>query len=116
MEITSITFNIKDVITIVLGIASLIGVYYALKREVDKLSTSMEALEKKQKEDHDFVTSNIKEKEEGLLERIKEIKEDQKKAHEKLEQKIDIIQDSVSKMSTSLSELAGYLKGRKEKE
>ena len=121
MEITSLTFNIKDVITIVLGIASLLGLYYALKRAVEKVSSDLENLEDKQEKDHQSIVTAMKEhkedsdkKEAQIYKRIDDIREEQKSAHEKLEVKIDAMADNLVKMSGSLAELTGYIKAKKE--
>jgi len=121
MEITSLTFNIKDVITIVVGIGSFLGFYYALKREVEKVSSKVDSLEEKQEKDHQSVTEAMKEhkdesskKEELVYKRINEIRDEVKDAHGKLEVKIDGIVGSISTMNTNLSELTGYIKAKKE--
>ena len=121
MEITSLTFNIKDVITIVVGIGSFLGFYYALKREVEKVSIKVDSLEEKQEKDHQSVTEAMKEhkdesskKEELVYKRINEIRDEVKDAHGKLEVKIDAIVGRLSTMSANLSELTGYIKAKKE--
>ena len=121
MEITSLTFNIKDVITIVVGFGSFLGFYYALKREVEKVSIKVDSLEEKQEKDHQSVTESMKEhkdesnkKEEQVYKRINEIRDEVKDAHGKLEVKIDAIVGSLSTMSANLSELTGYIKAKKE--
>jgi predicted Holliday junction resolvase-like endonuclease len=121
MEITNLTFNIKDVITIVVGIGSFLGFYYALKREVEKVSIKVDSLEEKQEKDHQSVTEAMKEhkdesskKEEQVYKRINEIRDEVKDAHGKLEVKIDGIVGSISTMNTNLSELTGYIKAKKE--
>jgi predicted Holliday junction resolvase-like endonuclease len=121
MEITSLTFNIKDVITIVVGIGSFLGFYYALKREVEKVSIKVDSLEEKQEKDHQSVTEAMKEhkdesnkKEDQVYKRINEIRDEVKDAHGKLEVKIDGIVGSISTMNTNLSELTGYIKAKKE--
>lgn len=121
MEITNLTFNIKDVITIVVGIGSFLGFYYALKRSVEKVSNDLEDLESKQEQDHQSVMGAMKErkedsdkKEQLIYKRIDEIKEEQKAAHEKLEVKIDAMAGHLSAMNTNLSELTGYIKAKKD--
>ena len=121
MEVTSLTFNIKDVVTIIIGIGSFLGFYYALKRSVEKVSNDLEDLENKQEKDHQSVMGAMKEhkddsdkKEQLIYKRIDEIKEEQKAAHEKLEVKIDAMSGHLSAMNTSLSELTGYIKAKKD--
>lgn len=121
MEVTSLTFNIKDVLTIIVGVGSLLGFYYALKRSVEKVGNELEDLEAKQKNDHHSVMQAMKDhkedsdkKESLIYKRIDEIKEEQKAAHEKLEVKIDAMSGHLSSMNTSLSELTGYIKAKKD--
>lgn len=121
MEVTSLTFNIKDVVTIVVGIGSFLGFYYALKRSVEKVGNDLEDLESKQKNDHQSVMQAMKDhkddsdkKEQLIYKRIDEIKEEQKIAHEKLEVKIDAMSGHLSTMNTNLSELTGYIKAKKD--
>ena len=120
MEVTSLTFNIKDVITIIIGISSFLGVYYALKSKVEKVKSSLDELEKKQEKDHQAVIQAMKDhkedsdkKEELVYKRINEIRDEQKDAHGKLEQKIDAMADNLTKMNTNLSELTGYIKAKR---
>lgn len=120
MEITSLTFDIKDVITIVIGISSFTGFYYALRRSVEKVSNDLDVLEAKQKREMDTIINSIAEQkndmhtsEELIYKRIGEIKAEQKLANEKLESKIDKVATHLSKIDTSLAELTGYIKAIK---
>lgn len=119
MEVTEITFNIKDVITIILGISSFTGFYYALKRSVEKVSNDLDTLEVKQKQDTEAIMKTLREQkqdmhntEEHIYLRINEIREEQKLANDKLETKIDTMSGHLSSMSTSLAELTGYIKAK----
>lgn len=121
MEVTNLTFNIKDVITIVLGMASALGFYYALKRQVENLSNDLNHLQKKQDGEYNSVIKAMNDhkehtdKAEGLIyKRIDEIRQEQKTAHDKIELKIDAMSTSLSAMNTSLAELTGYLKAQKD--
>lgn len=120
MDATMLTFGIKDVITIVIGVCTFLGFYYALKRSVEKVSNDLDDLEEKQERDHNIVMKAIKEhrddsdkRELKIYERIDHIRKEQKDAHEKLEVKIDAITDNLSKMNNQLSELTGYIKARR---
>jgi chromosome segregation ATPase len=120
MEATDLTFGLKDVITIVVGVCTLIGFYYALKRSVEKVSNDLDDLEEKQEKDHNTVMNAIKEhrddsdkREAKIYERIDDIRKEQKDAHEKLEVKLDAMADNISKLNTNLSELTGYIKARR---
>jgi predicted Holliday junction resolvase-like endonuclease len=120
MDANDLTFGIKDVITIVVAIATLLGFYYALQRSVEKVSTDLDNLEDKQEKDHNTVMNAIKEhredsdkREAKIYERIDDIRKEQKDAHDKLEVKIDAMADNLAKMNTNLSELTGYIKARR---
>lgn len=120
MEVTDITFNIKDVITIIIGITSFTGFYYALKRSVDKVSNDLDTLESKQKHDTDAIMETLRQhkkdlntSEEHIYVRISEIREEQKVANDKLETKIDAMAGNLLTMSNCLSELTGYIKAKK---
>jgi hypothetical protein len=120
MEITEITFNVKDVITIVIGISSFTGFYYALKRSVEKVNNDLDSLEIKQKKDTEAIMSILKEHKENLqtseehvYARISEIREEQRNANDKLESKIDSMATHISSMNTCLAELTGYIKAKK---
>jgi tRNA U34 5-carboxymethylaminomethyl modifying GTPase MnmE/TrmE len=120
MEVTNITFTVKDVVTIVVGISSFIGFYYALKRSVEKISNDVEALETKQKNDTETIMASLKEhkddvarSEEYTHKRITEIKEEQKAASDKLEAKIDAVALHLATMSNAIGEITGYIKAKK---
>lgn len=120
MEASTLTFGLKDVITIVVGVGTLIGIYYALKRSVEEVSNDLDDLEDKQEKDHDNVMIAIKETREDsdkrevkIHDRINTIRNEQKEAHEKFETKIDAITDNINRMNTNLSELTGYIKAGK---
>jgi len=120
MEVTQITFNIKDVITIIIGISSFTGLYYALKRSVEKVSLDLNVLEVKQKQDTEAIMTtlqdqkkNIRSTEERIDSQIDKIREEQKTANDKLESKMDTMANHLSTMSTSLAELTGYIKAKK---
>lgn len=120
MEANDLTFGLKDVITIVIGVCTLLGFYYALKRSVEKVSNDLDDLEEKQEKDHNIVMGAIKEhredsdkREAKIYDRITDIRKEQKDAHEKLEIKIDAMAENLAKMNTNLSELTGYIKAKR---
>ena len=120
MEANDLTFGLKDVITIVIGVCTLLGFYYALKRSVEKVSNDLDDLEEKQEKDHNMVMGAIKEhredsdkREAKIYDRINDIRKEQKDAHEKLEIKIDAMAENLAKMNTNLSELTGYIKAKR---
>lgn len=129
MGIDELTFHTKDLITIIFAVSSLFGLYYALRRSMDKVRNNVDDLEckineldAKQKKDTQSIMEALKQQKEDFISRetlihnrIKEVKEDQQDSHEKLEHKIDGIFGHISSISTALSELTGYIKGKEGK-
>jgi hypothetical protein len=120
MDATSLTFGVKDVITIVIGVCTLLGFYYALKRSVEKVSNDLDDLENKQTKDHEDVMTTIKEhredsdtREAKIYDSIGTIRKEQKDAHDKIEIKIDAITDNLFKLNNNVAELTGYIKAKK---
>lgn len=120
MDATSLTFGVKDVITIVIGVCTLLGFYYALKRSVEKVSNDLDDLENKQNKDHEDVMTTIKEhredsdkREAKIYDSIGTIRKEQKDAHDKIEIKIDAITDNLFKLNNNVAELTGYIKAKK---
>jgi len=66
----------------------------------------MEAMQKNKDE--------VEKKESQIYNRISELKKEQQDAHEKLWLKLDTVETMQRDMSTSLAELTGYLKAKKE--
>jgi len=129
MGIEELTFHTKDLITIIFAVSSLFGLYYALRRSMDKVRHNVDELEckineldSKQKKDTAAIMEALKQQKEDFVSRetqihnrIKEVKEDQQDSHEKLEHKIDGIFGHISSISSALSELTGYIKGKEGK-
>lgn len=120
MDVNQLVFETRDVVTIVIGVGSFLGFYYALKRAIEKLSHTVENMEEKYKNEIGALSQSVKDtkedmnkKEEHIYQRINEIREEQKSANEKLEYKIDAISTHLTAMNTSLSELTGYIKAKK---
>jgi tRNA U34 5-carboxymethylaminomethyl modifying GTPase MnmE/TrmE len=120
MEVKDITFTLKDVITIIVGISSFIGFYYALKRSVEKVSNDVETLEVKQKKDTESIMASLKEhkddvakSEEQTHKRISEIRDEHRAASDKLESKIDAVALHLATMSNAIGEITGYIKAKK---
>lgn len=120
MEPSTVFFETRDVITIIVGVASLSGLYYTLKRSVDKLSTNFINMQENHSRDMENINQSLKEtkedfskKEQSIYSRISELREEQKSASERLDIKIDAISSSVNAMNASLAELTGYIKAKK---
>ena len=73
----------KDIFTIVAGAVSLSGLYYALKRNVDKLNITVRNMDTHHKREIS-----------AIHHRIDEIKKDTQSSIEKIEGKIDSISSS----------------------
>lgn len=139
MDATEITFGAKDVAAIIVAVISILGFLYALKRNADK-ATENAAVIKKDLEDFKASTNekfihgknskkaniqyimdamqknkdDVEKKETQIYNRISEIRKEQQDAHEKLWLKLDTVETMQRDMSTSLAELTGYLKAKKE--
>jgi hypothetical protein len=112
--------EIRDVVTIIFAVLSLAGLYYALKRSVDRLYNKVTTMEQNHERDIELVKESMKEtkadidkREKQVYDRITEIKEEQKSAIDKIEIKIDAISTNLANMNTCLSELTGYIKAKK---
>lgn len=139
MDATEITFGAKDVAAIIVGVISILGFLYALKRNADT-ATENAAVIKKDLEDFKASTNEkfihgknskkaniqyimdamqknkdeVEKKESQIYTRISEIRKEQQDAHEKLWLKLDTVETMQRDMSNSLAQLTGYLKAKKE--
>ena len=139
MDATEITFGAKDVAAIIVAVISILGFLYALKRNADK-ATENAATIKKDLEDFKASTNEkfihgknskkaniqyimdamqknkdeVDKKESQIYTRISELKQEQQDAHEKLWVKLDTVENMQRAMSTSLAELTGDLKAKRE--
>lgn len=121
MEPTTVLFETRDVITMIVGVASLSGLYYTLKRSVDKLGTNFTNMQENHSRDMATLNESLKEtkddfskKEQNIYSRISEIREEQKSANERIDIKIDAISSHITAMNASLAELTGYIKAKKQ--
>ena len=96
------TFEPRDILTIVGGVVSLTGLYYALKRDVVKVSSALNKVEAYHKRELDEMNA-----------RITEMKEESNKAIDKLDRRLDTIQGQNMQIATDLATLTGYIKGQK---
>lgn len=132
MDADQITFGIKDVIGIVIALISILGFLYALKRNADKANEDTVMIKKDiedfkastnekfvhskntKKATVQYIMDTIDKKETQIYNRITELKQEQQDAHEKLWVKLDSVETMQRAMSTSLAELTGYLKAKRE--
>lgn len=95
-------FTIRDLLTIVGGAVSLTGLYYALKRDVIKVSSALSKVEAYHKREMDEMNS-----------KISDMKEESNKAIDKLDKRLDQIQVQNMQIATDLATLTGYIRGQK---
>lgn len=92
----------------------------SLKKEVDEKLLHAKNAKKANiqmiYQDFNKLEKSIQDKETQIYDRMKEIKEEQKEAHEKLSNKIDEVVKMQQTMNTSLAELTGFLKGKQNNE
>jgi gas vesicle protein len=138
MSANDLTFGIKDVVGIVLAIISILGFLYALKRAAEKAQEANATL-RKEFDDYkktveekflhaknskkaniqmimDTIKANkeeVEKKENQIYNRMNEVREEQKLAHDKLSDKIDSVVTMQQTLNTSLAELTGFLKGKR---
>ena len=138
MDVTQLTFGIKDVVAIVIGVISIVSFFYALKRSSEKSRDAIKHLadqlnEHKTTVEEKFIhakgakKANIQsimdtidkqkdefeKKESQIYTRINEIRQEQQEAHEKLWIKLDRVEKMTNSMNSQLSELTGFLKALK---
>jgi len=102
-------FQPRDLLTIVGGVVSLTGLYYALKRDVVKVSTSLKTVESYHKREVTMLAESIKDTKDEFNAKLNIMKDEQNKAIDKLEKKIDVIAAQNLSISNNLAELAGYI-------
>lgn len=130
MNASELTFNIKDVVTIVIGLGSIIGFVYMIKSNTEKTElkineTNEELTEFKKivnekflhskntkKATVEYIMDTVEKKESSIYSKITEIKNEQEVAHNKLWNKLDAVEKMQQNISNSLSELTGYLKAK----
>jgi len=103
----------RDIITIIGGAVSLTGLYYALKRDVVKVSSALGKVESYHKREVTMLSESIKETKDEFNTKLNVMKDEQNKAIDKLEKKIDVIAAQNLTISTNLAELAGFIRGNK---
>jgi len=106
-------FQPRDILTIVGGVVSLTGLYYALKRDVVKVSSALGKVESYHKREVTMLSDSIKETKDEFNSKLNTMKDEQNKAIDKLEKKIDVIASQNLTISNNLAELAGFIRGNK---
>jgi chaperonin cofactor prefoldin len=103
MEAQALMFTSKDVIGIIMLAVSVLGAYFALKKDIEKASAKIKEID-----------NQLQHKETIIYKRMSEIKDEQKADHDKLSVKIDTLNQHMNTISTSLAELTGYIKAKKD--
>jgi hypothetical protein len=139
MDAAELTFGIKEVVEIIIGILSIAAFLYAMKRAAEKTKDKLTVIEKdlsdlKKDTDEKFLHAKnakkanihtimesiqkqkeeVDKKEQQIYNRITEIRQEQLDAHEKLWVKLDGVEKMQFSMNTALAELTGYLKAKSE--
>ena len=139
MDATQLTFGIREVIEIIIGLGAIGAFIYAMKRAEEKNTDKIEGVEENFKafkvdvEERFLHAKNAKKaniqtimesiqkqkeevdkKEQQIYTRISEIRQEQQDAHEKLWVKLDGVEKMQFSMNTALAELTGYLKAKSE--
>ncbi len=86
--------------------------YYALKRDVVRVSSALSKVESYHKREVTMLAESIKDTKEEFNTKLTAMKEEQNKAIDKLESKIDTIAIQNIQISNNLAELTGYLRGK----
>lgn len=140
MEATELTFGLKDVLGIVSLVVSAVGLYWAMKNadkdnkaanrktQSDLDTFKRETAEKfmhaknSKKANIEMLLQEIskgkddmEKKEAQIYARMNEIRDEQKEAHDKVNIKLDALSTQMAQVNTSLAELTGYIKARKDK-
>lgn len=130
MDANELTFNIKDVVTIVIGLGSVIGFVYMIKSSTEK--TELKITETNDELDEfkkivnekflhskntkkatvEYIMDTVEKKENLIYAKISEIKNEQEVAHNKLWNKLDAVEKMQQNISNNLAELTGYLKAK----
>ncbi len=130
MDANELTFNIKDVVTIVIGLGSVIGFVYMIKSSTEK--TELKITETNDELDEfkkivnekflhskntkkatvEYIMDTVEKKENLIYTKISEIKSEQEVAHNKLWNKLDAVEKMQQNISNNLAELTGYLKAK----
>lgn len=130
MNAAELTFGIKDVIGIIIGLGSIAAFIYMIKTNSEKaeikITETNEELEELKKSINErflhskntkkatvqHIMETIDKKENLIYSKITEIKNEQEVAHNKLWNKLDAVEKMQQNISNSLSELTGYLKAK----
>jgi hypothetical protein len=139
MDAATLTFGIKDVVAIIVGVISIASFIWALKNsneknhaianqalnEVDALEKSMDEkiLHEKNSKKANIqflmdeiaqVKAEVEKKETIIYNKITEIRTEQKEGHDKLSSQILLMTAQLNTIGNNVSELTGYTRAQKE--
>jgi hypothetical protein len=119
MDATHLIFGIKDVIAIIMGVISIAGFLFALKRtsettqsKLDSANLEYQAYKQETTTKLVELKADLEKKEIHFMTRIEQVRAEHRDDHEKLWVKIDSFEKTQQMMLTSLAELTGYLRAK----
>lgn len=139
MDAATLTFGIKDVVAIILGVISIASFIWALKNSNEKnkaLATQAlsEIAELQKTTDEKFLhaknskkatiqflmdeiadaKADVEKKETAIYSKITEIRTEQKEGHDKLSNQILVMSTQLNTIGNGVAELTGYMRAQKE--
>lgn len=96
-----LVFTTKDVIYIVGIVISILGTYYAIKRDVEKIKDKTSTMEK-----------SLVKLETDVHDQLKEIRGSQKSNNQIIVDKMELMSKEIMALTKEFAELMGFLKGR----
>lgn len=105
MSAEQLTFTLGNVISIIVFISTAVGIWYSLKRNVDKSIM----ISKQHKAELDELKVQVNKKETQIYTRIDEIKKEQYDSSQRLWEKLEVIADVQVEMKVSLAKMNGIL-------
>jgi len=139
MDAATLTFGIKDVVAIIVGVISMASFIWALKSSNEKnkaLATQalVEVAELQKTTDEKFLhaknskkaniqflmdeiadaKAEVEKKESSIYSKITEIRTEQKEGHDKLSSQILVMSTQLNTIGNGVAELTGYMRAQKE--
>lgn len=105
MNAEQLTFTLGNVISIIVFISTAVGIWYSLKRNVDKGIM----ISKQHKAELDDFKLQVDKKENQIYAKIDEIKKEQHDSNQKLWEKLEVIADAQVEMKVCLAKITGVL-------
>ena len=137
MNIEQLTFGIKDVLMIISAVISIISFIFAIRKTADNAKDKIDGVDKARQEDklaltkliteetaerekaNDLIVQLIQEhkkeaekRENFIYERINDVREEHRDAYREIARKMDSMAVAMTTLSSKVSELTGYIKGK----